>query len=139
MALTKTEARAQLRARGLRATAPRVAVLIELARATGPLSYSEVLARLDEGAWDPTTVYRNLIKLRDAGMATTLGRVDGIDRYELVREGQPAHAHFLCSACGQLACLPSSVTASLAADGRWAVAVENATVQLRGTCPDCLP
>ncbi len=140
MGMTKAEARDLLRARGMRATAPRVAVLVELSKAARPLSYAEMLARLGECEWDPTTVYRNLIKLRDAGVATALGRVDGIDRYELIGDGPDGgstHAHFLCNACGTLSCLPAEVTASLNVEGRWAKALDGATVQFRGTCPDC--
>lgn len=136
--MTKDEARRLLRARGLRFTAPRVAVLQVLAASARPLSYREVHERLGDALWDPTTTYRNLVKLRDAGVAPVVSRADGIDRYALLDpdEGH-RHPHFLCDDCGQLTCLPPNVIASTSLGGGWSASVAAAAVQLHGTCPDC--
>lgn len=138
MTLSDEQARALLRESGLRSTAPRVAVLRVLADADGPLSHSEVLAHLGDTDWDPATIYRNLVKLRDAELAT-VSRLAGIDRYALAsEEGAHEHAHFVCDDCGRVACLPAELTAKLQIDGRWANSVRAASVQLRGECPECL-
>jgi len=141
MEMSKDEARALLRDRGLRSTAPRVAVLRLLAEAPHPLSYRDVLERLGDSDWDPTTIYRNLVKLAEVGIAPVVSRVEGQDRYALRRGdgGSHRHPHFVCMDCGKLECLPAELTATLALEGRWSASIRAAAVQLQGTCPDCLP
>ena len=139
MTIAKTDIRSILTEHGLRATAPRLAVLRVLASATRPLSHSEVLVELGDMDWDPATIYRNLVKLRQEGIAPVVSRVDGIDRYRLRTEDAEHHhhPHFSCDDCGLLTCLPQSVTNAAALDGEWAKAVQQASVQLRGVCPNC--
>ncbi len=140
MSITQDEARKQLHERGLRVTAPRVAVLRVLAETETPLSHTEVLERLGDAGWDPATIYRNLVKLRDAGVAPVVSRAEGIDRYALAgsRDDGHRHPHFACEDCGRVACLPAELTASMSVDGAWATSVQKAMVQLRGECPECL-
>jgi len=140
MARQKESAREILAKYGLRVTAPRLAVVRILARAERPLSHSEVLQTLGEVDWDPATVYRNLVKLKKAGAASVVSRANGIDRYVLsTREAdEHQHPHFECDDCGQLTCLPTSVTSPEGLAAAWASAVQQATVQLRGQCPDCV-
>lgn len=139
MSLSKEAARSALRARGLRATPPRVAVLVLLAGAERPLSFSEVLEQLGPTDWDPATTFRNLVKLRDAGLAPVVSRAEGLDRYAYARAPQDAHQHphFVCDDCGRVECLPAALTATLAMAGPWAASIEGAEVQLKGACPDC--
>ncbi|MEM8960232.1 MAG: Fur family transcriptional regulator [Acidobacteriota bacterium] len=139
MKITKDEARQRLQESGLRVTAPRMAVLCVLAEAENPLSHTEVLERLGDADWDPATIYRNLVKLRDAGIAPVVCRVEGISRYALAQEGDDGHrhAHFHCDDCGRVERLPPDFTASMSIDGPWAESVRNATVQLFGECPEC--
>ncbi len=140
MDITRDKARAILHERGLRATAPRLAVLRVLAESDGPLSCGDVLARLGDTDWDPATVFRNLVKLREAGIAPVVSRAEGIDRYALAPPGGAVHRHphFVCEDCGRVACLPVELTASMSVDGPWAQSVEKASVEIRGHCPDCL-
>ena len=97
MNITKDEARKVLHERGLRATAPRLAVLGVLSAAQNPLSHTEVLARLGPTDWDPATIYRNLVKLRDAGIAPVVSRAGGMDRYALAGPQDAGHhlPHFV--------------------------------------------
>ncbi|MDA8020643.1 MAG: transcriptional repressor [Thermoanaerobaculia bacterium] len=140
MRITKDQAREWLHESGLRATGPRMAVFQVLAEARSPLSHTEVLERLGETDWDPATIYRNLVKLRDAGVAPVVSRADGIDRYALVgaEDDGHHHPHFFCEGCGRVACLPAHLTASMSMDGPWAASIQKAMVQLRGECPECL-
>jgi len=140
MSINKDEARKLLHESALRATGPRLAVLRVLAEAQNPLSHTEVLERLGEMDWDPATIYRNLVKLRDAGVAPVVSRAEGIDRYALAEAQGDGHRHphFVCEDCGRVACLPVELTASMSIDGPWAASIQKAMVQLRGECPDCL-
>lgn len=124
---------------GLRATAPRLAVLDVLMSTQLPLSHSEVLERLKnlgKTDWDPATVYRNLVKLHEAGVAPIASRVDGIDRYAIASTDGHQHPHFVCTDCGKVSCLPPNI-ATVSTRGAWAASVREATIQLRGECPDC--
>jgi len=133
-------ARAQLRAHKLRVTTPRVAVLCTLANAEQPLSYTEVVERLRESGYDPATIYRNLVKLKKSGLAAVVSRVDGVNHYTMVVADQEdhSHPHFVCDDCGDIACLPAELTASMNLEGPWSTPIQMAQVQLRGECPDCL-
>ncbi len=140
MGISKPEARALLKEKGLRVTAPRLAVLRVLGESKAPLSHTDVVASLGDCDWDPATVYRNLVKLRDSGIAAVVSRADGIDRYALKLNSSTDHnhPHFVCDACGQVACLPADMASSISIRGRWAASVRGATIQLRGDCPDCI-
>ena len=141
MSINQDEALALLKQRSLRATAPRLAVLISLSESKTPLSYSELLERLQGHPWDPTTIYRNLIKLNEHKIITVVSRIEGMNRYALLNENgdQHKHPHFICDDCGQISCLSNELQISLSTitDGDWVNSIANAVVQLRGECPKC--
>lgn len=102
--------RGSLREAGLRATPARVAVLGVLRGCAAPMSHSEVVARLDGRGWDPATIFRNLVTLVEAGFVRRTDVGDHVWRFEAV-DGQGHsvahdHAHFLCTACGEVTCMP---------------------------------
>lgn len=140
----KNEARRLLQERGLRTTAPRLAVLGVLMQAQSPLSYTEVLERLGETDWNPATIYRNLVKLRDVGLAIVVNRAEGSDRYVLAgtQKDAPNQPHFFCEDCGRVDYLPSQLTALISSnampDDPWATSIQRAKLQLTGQCPECL-
>lgn len=137
---TQEQARSLLRDHRLRVTAPRLAVLRVLAEASQPLSHNEVLERLGDTRWDPATIYRNLVKLRDAGVAPVVTRAEGIHRYALsgLADGDHhQHPHFYCETCGRVTCMPPELSAALAMTGPWGASVDKAMVQLHGECPEC--
>ena len=138
--MTKEMAREILHNAGLRSTSPRVAVLTALALAQTPVSHTELVDLIDENDCDPATVYRNLVKFREVGIAPVVTTADGIDRYAMASSHDSTfpHAHFVCADCGRVECLPAELTASLHVEGTWAASIRNATVQLQGECPDCL-
>ena len=140
MTLSKDEIRTLLTEQSLRATAPRLAVIRVLANANKPMSHSEVLNTLGDMDWDPATIFRNLVKLREAGIAPVVSRADGIDRYILKTNQNDLHQHphFACDDCGELTCLPGEITTSVELEGPWAKAIQQASVQLRGQCPECV-
>ena len=115
-------------------------ILCTLADADRPLSYTEVVNCLKDNGYDPATIYRNLIKLKEAGITSIASRVDGVNRYALIaadRDGH-RHPHFICDDCGDISCLPEELTASMHLEGPWSTAIKLAQVQLRGECPACI-
>ena len=136
--MTKNEAKEILHEKGLRSTGPRLAVMLMLAEAERPLSNTEVQEQLGDTDWDPATIYRNLVKLREAGIASIVSRAEGIDRYTLSTAEEHHHPHFVCEDCGRVECLPVDVMGSITTEGPWATSVARATVQLRGECPRCI-
>jgi Fur family transcriptional regulator, ferric uptake regulator len=131
-----------LQAKGLRVTAPRLAVLSALLQAENPLSHAELSLRVGELQADRVTLYRNLDKLVEAGLARCVSRDGGIGRYEAVGQdaNQPdhAHPHFVCTDCGTVSCLPAELAVQVQAEDRWARALADAHVELKGHCPDCV-
>jgi len=137
--LTRDEAKRRIHEAGLRATAPRVAVLRLLERSRKPLSHSEVVEAIGRGDWDQATLYRNLIKLVEADLARVANQVGGIARYEARGEDDSPHLHphFSCRSCGEVECLPEATLAGTV-DRRWHRSLAGSELQLIGECPDCL-
>ncbi len=136
--LSKNDAKEMLRDVGLRATAPRVAVLRLLAQAKRPLSHSEVVSEMGPSDWDQATLYRNLVCLVDYDLATVASNIGGIARYELRSDDKTLHLHphFSCRTCGSVECLP---TAKLEGpvSAEWGMSLASAELQLIGVCPRC--
>lgn len=131
-----------LRTAGLRATAARVTVLRVLSGRASASSHPEITAALAEDGWDRATLYRNLVDLTEAGLLRRVDLGDHVWRYEL--SGGPdgahddaEHPHFLCTECGDVACLPDMVLP--VPDGKVPGAVRRGKVaiQLRGRCDRC--
>jgi Fur family ferric uptake transcriptional regulator len=133
------ELRAILRRAGLRATPSRIEVLALLRGTGGPVSHAEVADRLRDQPWDRATIYRNLTDLAEAGLARRADVGDHVWRFELVDAAHPAeaHAHFVCTECGVVACLPDLDLAVGKAAPR-AVRQKQVEVQVRGRCDACV-
>jgi Fur family transcriptional regulator, ferric uptake regulator len=136
--LTRDEAKRRVHEAGLRATAPRLAVLRLLATAARPLSHSEVVASIGNDDWDQATLYRNLLKLVEAELARVASHVGGIARYEFRGEddGPHLHPHFSCRSCGMVECLPEAKLAG-PVERSWHPSLAEAELQLVGDCPSC--
>ncbi|ADO68657.1 Fur family transcriptional regulator [Stigmatella aurantiaca] len=135
------ELQQKIRAVGLRSTSPRVAVLRELEAASAPLSHADLVDALGEEGFDRVTLYRNLTDLTEAGLVLRSDLGDHVWRFELRRAGkehQGFHAHFTCTDCGTVACLPEdSITLTPVKGTPRAVAARAVEVQLRGLCDRC--
>ena len=141
-AVTPDVLRRSLREAGLRATAPRLAMLRSLTAASGPVSHGEVASDLASEGWDRATVYRNLIALTTAGLLRRTDLGDHTWRFELQR-AEPVgeatvHPHFLCDACGDVVCLPGGAVQVVAARGPpRAIQRRRYEVQIKGRCDRC--
>ena len=129
-----------LRGHGLRRTNPRVAVLEFLRAHPKPLSHGDITAALEPSGLDRATVYRNLMDLAEAGILVRSDMGDHIWRFELLREhaDAPSHAHFVCTDCGGVTCLPeASVTLTPSKQAPKALRKRDVVVQVKGVCDAC--
>jgi Fur family transcriptional regulator, ferric uptake regulator len=141
VAASAGELREQMRARGLRPTAARVAVLQSLQNVTTPISHGDLAASLAPGGWDRATVYRNLVDLTEAGFIRRTDLGDHLWRFELLSEQGShgdEHPHFMCEACGEVTCLPGeSVLIHASQDAPRALRQKKLEIQLKGRCDNC--
>lgn len=139
--LSPEAARRMLREAGLRTTASRVAVLRDLAELDTPLSHAQISERLEPSGFGAPTVFRCLVDLAEAGLATRLDLGDHVWRFGFHggREQQAAeHPHFLCVDCGKATCLPGFKIRVSGPSGKRAKAFGEVTeVVLKGRCASC--
>jgi Fur family ferric uptake transcriptional regulator len=136
-----SELGALLRSVGLRKTAARVSVLQFLERASTPLSHGEVAEEMAVLGLDRATVFRNLLDLVEAKLATRTDLGDHVWRFELRRGGEAhavEHPHFLCVSCGVVTCLPADVVRVTSRRGvPRSIAAHHVEVQVKGECDTC--
>jgi Fur family transcriptional regulator, ferric uptake regulator len=123
--------------KGLRVTTQRLTILRELAKLRLPSSHAELTERLAGEGLDRATIYRNLVSLTEAGLLVKTQLGDNVWRFELPNTKSTEHGthpHFVCTDCGDVACLPEN---AVALRGE-AVRNQVAEVQLRGRCAACL-
>jgi Fur family transcriptional regulator, ferric uptake regulator len=132
-----------LRARGLRRTAPRIAVLATLGPVHGHLSVAEIHQRLlaskpsDGAPPDVATVYRTVTTLVDLGVLHALTVEGGVTTYGLAED---PHHHAVCTRCGTIIEVPAQRLSSAlehAIEGSAFTLSERAGLTLHGLCPDC--
>ena len=136
--LSRQQAKDLIHEAGLRATAPRVAVLRILTASPKPLSHSEMIAAVGSDEWDQATLYRNLLKLVEVKLARVASQMGGITRYEVRADDDPhVHPHFSCQSCGKVECLPGAKLGG-SVELKWHRSLEDSQLQLIGECPECL-
>jgi Fur family ferric uptake transcriptional regulator len=133
------ELRDVLHRHGLRVTPSRVAVLDLLRRADQALSHAEVAEALTGTTCDRSTLYRNLLDLVAAGLASRTELGDRVWRFmDASRHKAGDHPHFICVECGKIRCLPGTrITWPAAHRGSPALRWQACEVQVRGLCDDC--
>jgi Fur family ferric uptake transcriptional regulator len=132
-----------LRSAGLRATAPRIAVLdVLMDAAENHLTADEVMERV--AAEDVTihraTVYRALDQLRGEGLIEHVHLERGVAAFHasgITRDG--GHLHAQCTRCGRIVDLPAGSLGRSAERVRASTGFELdlAHVALSGSCADC--
>jgi Fur family ferric uptake transcriptional regulator len=88
------------------------------------------------------TLYRNLIDLAEAGIVRRTDHGDHVWRYELKtsEDGHDTtHPHFVCTDCGEVACLPDVAVKIVSSSNETPKSVRsrNVAVQLSGRCNQC--
>jgi len=83
------------------------------------------------------TVYRNLSLFKEQGLITSLGTVNGVERFDANTE---PHVHFICTGCGSVLDLtgmqvPEELNSAAARDsgGR----VDSCQLSFTGMCGNC--
>ncbi len=137
--ISEEVATGMLRARGLKCTPQRLAVLHSLIDSAHHLSVAEVHSRVQ--ATYPgiglATVYRTLELLADLKLIVRLHLEDGCHRYTTASSG---HRHQLvCSGCGLVVEFAECSLASIAEDlaSRTSFKIEGHWLQLLGKCQSC--
>lgn len=132
--------RADLQTAGLRVTPTRLAVLAILRSAEHSLTHQEIARLLQGDGCDPTTVYRSLVALVDAGLALRADVGDHVWRFQAATDdARPhEHPHFVCVECGGVECMPD-VEVKVPRGSRVPRSVERQVVdvQVRGRCDNC--
>jgi Fur family ferric uptake transcriptional regulator len=135
--------REQIRATGLRVTAPRVAVLQRVLAAMSPVTHSEIAEALSPQGWDRATIYRNLIDLTEAGILRRTDVGDHVWRFEVksdddVTHIDKTHPHFVCDECGDVQCLPEEIVELHASrNAPKSLRGREVEIQLKGRCDRC--
>jgi Fur family transcriptional regulator, stress-responsive regulator len=135
---TSADTADQLRAAGLRVTAPRRAVLEVLA--THPHSTADViggLVRASIGAVSSQAVYDVLSACTDAGLVRRIQPAGSAARFE-IRVGDNHH-HLVCRSCGRTTDVDCAVgeRPCMVPDDDAGYVVSEAEVVYWGVCPDC--
>ena len=131
--------REALKQAGLRSTQARIAVLERLHLGAGPVSHAELAELLTPLGFDRATVYRNLMDLVTAGLASRSDRGDHVWRFELTGASSHArgeHPHFVCTDCGTVACLPE-VALPVPSSAQSNVIAHVDEIVIRGQCQQC--
>jgi Fe2+ or Zn2+ uptake regulation protein len=158
------QARELLRARGLRMTTPRLAVLTALLDKHRPTTAQELISAVEEQAKkaqgearealpsegrsrprrspqiDQVTVYRTLNTLVDEGIAQAVGTTDRGRRFEVhACEGcRVDHPHLQCRRCGTLECMEQGLLPALLVPTEvGGFLVDEAKLYLYGVCASC--
>ncbi len=129
----------ELRARGLRLTSQRLAIIKVLLEADEHLTPAEVLER-GIGACPGlglTTVYRTLELLRESGQVQRVHLEEGCHGYARVQERE-GH-HLVCQACHRVVGFPCTGLTDLVEETaqRTGFSVESHLLELVGLCPEC--
>lgn len=131
--------RERIRARGMRWTPQRRALIDVLSRADGHVTGAELVERCREidPATIPSTVYRTLDVLEELGFVSHSHSADGREEYHVLPEAQ--HGHLECLGCGTTWEIPEAEARSIV-DGlerARGFAVDVTHLSIAGLCQAC--
>lgn len=130
----------QLRSAGIRLTPQRALVLDVVYHSDGHLTADEVYEQVrgQSPQVDLSTVYRNLVFLRQQGLIGELRLEGQAARFEAVRSGHEHH-HAVCSRCGAMIDIAPNDLNQLSDDlvRKYGFAVNLVHLTLNGHCSAC--
>lgn len=125
-----------LRAKGLRATPQRLAILKAMYAKHQPRSVEDIHAKVKG---DLVTVYRTLQSFVSAGLAREVRFKDAAVRYEAATHHH--HHHVVCTSCGTIDELPScdmhSIEKQVLSTSKNFAAITEHSLEFFGTCTTC--
>lgn len=129
------QARKLLKAKGLRVTGSRVALVNALMRAGEPASLETAHKLCGNAGGDQATIYRNLQALTEAGLLRGVKGVGRREMFELAAH-QHGHAHLACTKCGRVECMEmADLPAKPSKPTGWTI--NDISVTVWGLCPQC--
>jgi Fur family transcriptional regulator, ferric uptake regulator len=134
------DVRTRLRARGLRWTPQRRALLDVLRETDGHVTGAELveLCRARDAETTPSTVYRTLDVLEELGIVRHSHGRDGREEFHVAPVSE--HGHATCERCGTVLELDGNDVAGLTASlARRRFSVDLSHLAVGGSCGDCQP
>jgi Fur family ferric uptake transcriptional regulator len=132
------DVRARLRARGLRWTPQRRALIDVLRETDGHVTGAELveLCRARDAETTPSTVYRTLDVLEELGIVRHSHGRDGREEFHVAPTSE--HGHATCERCGTVLELGGDDVAGLATSlGRRGFRVDLSHLAVGGSCREC--
>ncbi len=128
-----------LKRAGSRITRARLATLTILLESEVALTHNELEEIIsDQGvAVEKVTVYRILEWLVEHQLAHKVTGQDRIWRFNAEAGTHREHAHFNCTVCGQVTCLPTRQAASKLVNLPSGFLLQEADLTLQGICAHC--
>lgn len=126
-----------VQAAGLRATSARIATLLVLRDAKGPLSHADVSARLVDQQIDHATVFRNLSDMVAADLIRRSEFGDHVWRFELASDDRDGHPRFVCVDCGTITAV-EEVELTKQSQSMSERVGQITEILLRGHCSQCV-
>lgn len=83
------------------------------------------------------TVYRNLARFKEEGMVTSVGTVNGQERFDAIMK---PHAHFICSDCGSVMDfhgLDQDENMDRQVEEKYGMKIDHHDLVFHGICPHC--
>ena len=127
-----------LRRNGLRATAPRLAVMAALRSNGKPLSVQGIIKRIERRSIDQATVYRTLNTLQAAGVVKSIDFQHGHSHFELT-DGKHHH-HIVCTQCRKIEDIEDCDIQALQAKAlreKGFASIEKHSLEFFGVCNSC--
>ncbi len=126
-----------LREKGLRVTAPRIAILAVMLNAGCPITESTIAASLAPTAPDKTTIYRTLMSLVEVDLVHKAFVQQRQWHFELAHHctTHQCHPHFTCIQCQQTECL-HGVAAPLIQLPK-GLTMTRQQIRIEGICVNC--
>ena len=128
-----------LRSKGYRVTSQRLIVLDAVCENQGHTTIADILTSVNymDSTIDPSTVYRALDVLRDAGLIIE-SDIEGTGKIYRVA-GESGHHHLVCTSCGAILTIHQEDVAALITQVRNEYGFEIQTDHLvfNGVCKEC--
>jgi len=125
-------------ASGIKATAPRMAIVAILIAEMKPVSIEQISVQLP--AYSTASIYRTLKLLTEYELASEIHTGSAHSSYELAH-GRKHHHHLICVDCGDMEdverCVPPHMESAIIAGSRKFSSLSRHSLEFFGTCKKC--